>query len=175
MTFKNKFLLTATLAMSSLASAVQAAEKAPLLAKIEQGAGLMMPPENKNDPVFVGRVFEVTEDGSVYVLSRYLKNGKTIIKESKPLTYKQEDIVEFKRSINQLKLERPLVVDENAPVLCDGGFAHFSVVINGKLTLIQENNDCSPNRVRAGRSWLEVAVLDVLTDLLKAYYNIPQK
>lgn len=169
----NKLLLTGIFAFTINARSLKADDRAPLLAKIEQSGGLMMPPEHNSDPVFVGRVIEVTEDGKVYVASRYLKNGKTLIKTSQPLTYKQADIVEFKRSINQLKVDRPLVEDEMGP--CDGGFTHYTVVVHGQAILIQENNDCMPNKIRQGRSWLEVAVINVLTDLLAAYYKLPQK
>jgi hypothetical protein len=139
------------------------------LAVITQSAGLQF--DSPNAKIFSGRTFEIFESGKVTVTSRYHKRGKEIIEVNNSISFKAEDMATYKKSIAQLKFDRPLVIDQSEPIMCDGGSTHYKVYLKGELVTLQENNDCTESRSRQGRSNLEVQVIKVMSDLVEFYYR----
>ncbi|NCN27382.1 hypothetical protein GW915_07380 [bacterium] len=150
------------------AMAIHEEDRAPLVASITQTAGYQHVPPNKKTAILT--TIDVQADGAIYETITYTTRRGPVTETKYFGYYPENDIARFKNSISQLPLDRPLV-ETDEPILCDGGSTHFKVVIESTLTTLEESNDCSPNRARKDRSKLEVAVVQVLNELLSFYWE----
>ena len=161
-------VIALTLLVGTNIQAARSINEAPLLAKVTRTPPQIFP--GARGKVFATSVFEIMEDGRVFLTQKYLQQGAYRKKRTFILYYREDDIKRFKLSIESLDPSRALV-ETNAPIVCDAGSTVYSVVLQGKETTLQEKNDCRASRVRARRSQLEVHVIQVLDHMLAAYYK----
>lgn len=163
------FILGMVALLATAASAYSPVPPPQILARVSWHPGFMI--WDDNEPMVTQTVLSVNHDGKVYAAETVVLRGVTSVVQKQPLLYSQSDIQMFAKSIAQLKKNRPLVeVGEENP--SDGPTRKYSVTIDGDEVLLYEiTGGGKRNLARKGRSQLEIDVIQVLEDLVRAYYQ----